>query len=115
MIFFIINVPIAGLFQRQCIHWSWKISLTLNTEMFNDSGMAKRSKVKNYIKKKRFWFKSSFFTVLLLFVGFLSLALWQYGWEQARQMIIGYGLGITAITLIAMLVVGRKQLFKWFR
>jgi len=30
-------------------------------------------------------------------------------------MIIGYGLGITAITLIAMLVVGRKQLFKWFR
>jgi hypothetical protein len=64
--------------------------------------------------KKRFWFRSSVVVVFVLFVTFLSLALWQYNWEEAKRMIIGYGLGITFVTLIAMIIVGRKQVFQWF-
>lgn len=68
-------------------------------------------------RKKRIWFRSPLFILILAFIIVTSLGLWLYGANIVMHIMLKYAIGATA-TAIFIAILGfifRKQLVKLIR
>lgn len=68
-------------------------------------------------RKKRIWYASTTIVLLIAFLLFLGLGSWRYGWDAVFDIIVKYGLGMTATALVIFGIsyLFRKQLRKFFK
>lgn len=63
-------------------------------------------------KKKRMWFSSTLFVILIIFVSTVALGCWRYGWEAVLDASLKYAIGATFTALLVAIVgfIFKKQI-----
>jgi len=70
--------------------------------------------VRKIFGKKIQWLSSTIIILLVLFGLFSGIGYYLFGWNWLLEAYLGYGAGITLVSVIALIIAGRKKVFKWF-
>lgn len=60
--------------------------------------------IKGFLEKKTNWFNSTFFVLLMVFLGFVIIGTLRYGWERVLDESIFYIIGATFTGIVVILV-----------